>query len=222
MTTRNGRQALAAKKFVVTDEDGENADRVRRRLLRLARRRPGQRRADPPPGADLRRHRARDRGARRLPRRACARRAREAARARRAQGRLGRLLAADPLGLRGRARPARGRLRRHAVPARPARPRAQAVHRQRLARAAHADLLARRLPRAAGRRGPRRGDPARVPGADPRPGGPDAQPGGRAARPLAAGGGRAGAAAGADRRRPARARGRRRVHARWPPSTSPT
>ena len=40
-------------------------------------------------------------------------------------------------------------------------PRAQALHRHRLARAAHADLLARRLPGAARGRGARRGDAAR-------------------------------------------------------------
>ena len=108
-------------------------------------------------------HRRRDRARRspllgRLPRRARARRARQAAGARGAQGRGGRLLQPDPGRLRRRARPARGRVRRHAAPARAARPRAQAVHRHRLARAAHADLLARRLPRAARGRGARRGD----------------------------------------------------------------
>ena len=46
-------------------------------------------------------------------------------------------------------------------PARRARQRAQALHRHRLARAAHADLLARRLPRAARGRGARRGDARR-------------------------------------------------------------
>ena len=61
-----------------------------------------------------------------------------------------------------------------------------------------------------------------VPRADPRPGRPDAQPRGRAARPLAAGGRRARAAAGADRRRPARARGRGGVHAGRRRGTSPT
>ena len=178
--------------------------------------------ADPPPGADLGRDRARDRRARRLPRGARAGGPRQAPRARRAQGRGGRLLAADPGRLRRRARAAGRRLRRHAGAARAARPGAQAVHRHRLARAAHADLLARRLPRAAGRRGPRRGDPARVPRADPRPGGPHAQPRGRAARPLAPGGRRARAAAGADRRRPARARRRGGVHAGGRAAPSPT
>ena len=49
----------------------------------------------------------------------------------------------------GRARPARPGVRAHARPPGAARARAARVHRQRLARAAHADLLARRLPRAA-------------------------------------------------------------------------
>ena len=140
--------------------------------------------------------------------------ARRPARAGGAQGRGGRLLEPDPRRLRRRARPARGRVRRHAEPARAARPRAQAVHRLGVARAAHADLLARRLPRAARRRGPRRGDAAPVPRPAARPGRPHAQARDRAARPVAAGGRRAGAAARADRRRPARARGRGRVHAR--------
>ena len=58
--------------------------------------------------------RARDRDARRLPRGARAVAARQAARARRAQGRRRRLHRPDPRRLRRRARPARGRLRRHA------------------------------------------------------------------------------------------------------------
>ena len=110
--------------------------------------------------------------------------------------------------------PARRRVRRHAEPARPARPGAQAVHRLGVARAAHADLLARRLPRAARRRGPRRGDAAPVPRPAARPGRPHAQARHRAARPVAARIGRARAPARADRPRPARARGGRRVHAR--------
>ena len=165
----------------------------------------GQRLPDPPPGPALGRDRARHRHLGRLPGRAGAGGAREAARARGAQGRRGRLLTADQGRLRRRARPARADVQRHAGPARAPGSRAQAVHRVRVARAAHADLLPGRVPGAAGRRGPRRGDAARVPGADPRPGRPDAQPGGRAARPLAAGGGRAGAADRADGRGPARA-----------------
>ena len=50
-------------------------------------------------------------------------------------------------------------LQRDAEAPRAARQRPQGVHRQRLARAAHADLLARRLRRAARGRGPRSGEP---------------------------------------------------------------
>ena len=80
---------------------------VRRRLRRLAGRRPGQRLPDPPPGPALGRDRARDRHLGRLSGRAGAGGAREAARARGAQGRRGRLLAADQGGFRRRARAAR-------------------------------------------------------------------------------------------------------------------
>ena len=55
----------------------------------------------------------------------------------------------DPGRLRGRARAAGAGLQRDAAQARAARHGAQGVHRQRLARAAHADLLAGRLRRAA-------------------------------------------------------------------------
>ena len=111
----------------------------------------------------------------------------QAPRARGAQGGRRRLLQPDPRGLRRRDRPARGRVRRHAAPARAARHGAQAVHRAGVARAAHADLLARRLPRAARGRGARRRDARAVPRAAARPGRAAAQALDRAARPLAAG-----------------------------------
>ena len=174
--------------------------------------------------------RAGHRRARRLPRRPRAHRTHQAARAGGAQGRGRGLLQPDPRRVRRRARPARAGLRRHAAPARPARHRAQAVHRLGLARAAHADLLAQRLPRAARGRGPRRGDARAVPRPAARPGGADAQARHGAARPLAAGVRRARAAPGADGDRPAGARGRRRVHAgrraarrpRWRCAPAPT
>ena len=58
----------------------------------------------------------------------------------------------------GRARPARPLVRADAPAPGAPRPRPRRVHRERLARAAHAALLARRLPRAARRPGARRGD----------------------------------------------------------------
>ena len=154
---RSAGRRLAAQPIL----DGQASVALRRGVRGLAVGRAGQRRADPPPGPHLRRDRAGDRGPGRLSRGARAVGARQAARAGGAQGRLGRLLAADPGRLRRRAGPAGGGVRRHAGPAGAPGPGAQAVHRLRLARAAHADLLAGRLPRAAGRRGPRRGDPAR-------------------------------------------------------------
>ncbi len=85
----------------------------------------------------------------------------------------------------GRARPARAHVRADApAPGRP-RPRARRVHRERLARAADAALLARRLPRAARRPVPRRGDPRGVPRPDARAGGPPDEARHRPARPLA-------------------------------------
>ncbi len=80
----------------------------------------------------------------------------------------------------------RARVRAHARAARQARPRPQRVHRQRVARAAHAALLARRLPRADGGRGARRGDPAGVPRDDARAGRSAGEARDRPARPLAA------------------------------------
>ena len=84
----NGQQAVAASRSATS----ERRRRRRRRLRRLARRRRGQRLPDPPPGPALGRDRARDRHLGRLSRRAGAGGAREAARARGAQGRGGRLL----------------------------------------------------------------------------------------------------------------------------------
>ena len=88
---------------------------------------------------------------------------------------------------------------------------AQGVHRHRLARAAHADLLARRLRGAAPGRGARRGDPARVPRDDERAGGAAAEAVGRPARPVAARRRLGRAPDRAGRPRGARALGRRRV-----------
>ena len=65
-------------------------------------------------------------------------------------------------------------------------PRAQGVHRERVARAAHADLLPGRVRRAAAGRGARRGDPRRVPDDDARAGRPPAEARRRPARPVAA------------------------------------
>ena len=66
------------------------------------------------------------------------------------------------------------------------RPRPERVHRQRVARAADAALLARRLPRADGGRGARRADAAGVPRDDARAGRPARQARDRSARPLPA------------------------------------
>ena len=96
-----------------------------------------------------------------------------------------------------RARRARRRVRADACPARPARRRPARVHRERLARAQDTDLLARRVPRAARRRGAGRADPARVPRDDARPGRPPLEAHGRPARPLTAGRGPAARRAGA-------------------------
>ncbi len=88
-------------------------------------------------------------------------------------------------GLQGRARPAHAHLQRDAGPAAPGGRRPQGVHRDRLARAAHADLLAGRLRRAAAGRGARRGDAARVPRDDERAGRAPAEAVGGPARPVA-------------------------------------
>ena len=65
------------------------------------------------------------------------------------------------------------------------RPRARRVHRERVARAADAAVLAGRLPRAARRRGDRRGDPGRVPRGDARPAEPPDEARDRPARSVA-------------------------------------
>ena len=110
--------------------------------------------------------------------------------------------------------------RRHAAPARRARHRAQPLHRHGIARAAHPDLLARRLPRAARGRGSRRGDAARVPASAARAGRPARQARHRPARPLAPGGGLAASCAP---RRPTSASSRRpsppSSHRRSPPTS---
>ena len=87
---------------------------------------------------------------------------------------------------RGRARRAGRGVRADArAPGAPRR-RASRVRRERLARAAHAALLAGWIPGAAGRRGARRADSARVPGLDARAGRPPDQARLRSARPDAA------------------------------------
>ncbi len=86
---------------------------------------------------------------------------------------------------RRRARRAGSRLRADARPARAARHGAEGVRRQRLARAPHAAVLARGLPRAHGRRGPRRRDARRVPRDDAGAGRPADEARGRPARPVA-------------------------------------
>ncbi len=143
---------------------------------------------------------------------------READGARRAPGRPGRLhRALRRLGPR-RARPARADARRDAAPARRARDRAQPLHRDGLARAAHADLLDRRIPRAARGRGARRGDAGDVHPPGPRAGRPARPARDRPPRPLQARGRIARAAPrahGPARDRPRR-RGRVRAGARGP------
>src|SRR5436190_2160752 len=133
-------------------------------LADAAQRRRDERRADPAP----RRARRGAGGAVRRPGRVL-RGARVVApdQAPRAGGREGggrRLLAVDPAGFRRRARPAGQGVQRHAEPARAARHGPQAVHRHGVARAAHTDLLAGRLRRAAPGRGARRGGAPAVPG----------------------------------------------------------
>ena len=160
-----GRQALAAVPLI-------RNDRIRGVAMfadSLADVR-GERHADPRPHPRRGRARAHPRRDRGLLRGAGAHRPHQAPRAGGAQGGRRRLLQPDPRGLRRRDRPARRRVRRHAAPARAARHGAQAVHRPGLARAAHADLLPRRLPRAARGRGARRGDARAVPRAAARSG----------------------------------------------------
>ena len=120
---------------------------------------------------------------------------------RRRAGRGGRFRAPDPGRLGRRARPARGGVQRDAAPALPARVRPQEVHRDRVARAAHPDLLARRIRRAARGRGSRSGDAGAVPGAGQGAGRAAAQAVGRPARSVPARVGVARAAARAGRPR---------------------
>ena len=138
----------------------------------------------------------------------------EPARERRPEGRRRRLRDSDPGRLLRRARPAGADLQRDAAPARRPRQRPQAVHRQRLARAANADLLPRRLRRAARGRGPRPGGPGRVRPHDARAGRAADQADHRPARPLEARRRRAGGLRRASRPRRARPRGRRASSAR--------
>ena len=86
----------------------------------------------------------------------------------------------------GRARGAGAGLRPDAAAARPGRRRPPRVHRQCLARAADADFLARRLPRAVSRRGARRGHAPGVSRDDDRAGGAAVEARDRPARPLPA------------------------------------
>ena len=114
---------------------------------------------------------------------------------------------------RRRDRRACARLRPHARPARAARQRAKGVRRQRVARAADADLLARRVPRAARRRGARRRDPRRVPRDDAGAGRAPREALDRPARPLARRRGPAPRRRGARRSRPRSCSARRRARA---------
>ena len=122
-------------------------------------------------------------GGRRVPPRA----AHPAPRARRQPDRGGRVRRARRRPRRRRARRARRSVRAHARPARAAGHRTQGVRRERVARAPHAAVLARRLPRADGGRGPRRGDARGVPRHDARAGRAAHEALGRPARPLAHG-----------------------------------
>ena len=163
--------------------------------------RPARGRGDRLLGAGLRRaahgqhgaprdpRRRRDRAAggagRRLPGRPRAGAAGQAAGAGRQAGRRRRVHHADPGRLRRRARAAGGRVQRHAAATAATRAGAQEVHRHRLARAAHAGVLARRLPRAARGRGAGRRDAPAVPGPGARPGRAPGQALGRPARSVA-------------------------------------
>ena len=120
----------------------------------------------------------------------------------------------------GRSRPrragsARPHLRAHAAAACDPRPRPRRVHRERVARAADAAVLAGRVPRAARRRGARRGDPGRVPRRDARPAEPPDEARHRPARSVADGRG----AARSRRRQPRPGRRRRVARGRVRPAS---
>src|SRR3954452_20627414 len=177
-------------------------------LARLRRRAPGRRpRARPAArrergGAPRGAARRLARGARHLP--PCAK-----ARNRGAQPRGGQAGRAAAGGFEGRARPPYDRLQRDAGAARAGRSRAARVHRERVARAALADLLARRLRRAAAGRAARPGHARRVPHDDGRAGGQAPEARRRPPRPLASRRRIARVQRGA--RRPRRPRQRRRA-----------
>ena len=97
----------------------------------------------------------------------------------------GRFPGRDPGRLGRRAGAARRGVQRHAAPASPTRPGAQEVHRDRVARAAHAAVLAERVRRAARGRGARSRDAPPLPGPGPRPGRTARQAVGRPAGPVA-------------------------------------
>ena len=183
------------------------------RLLATAERhrRGGARRAQPRPdrGAD----RAAGRGDRRLAGRPQRRAARAAAGGRRRPRLGGRPHRALPSRRPRRARPAGPDAGADAPPARRARRRAQALHRDRVARAAHAAVLARRVPGAAGGGRSRRGGPAALRHPAAPAGAADAEARDRSAGPLQARGRLAGAAQRAHRPRRRRADDRRRVRA---------
>ena len=140
------------------------------------------------PAARLRRRRARDgvRGALRLRRRQPDHAPDPAARDGRRADRGRDLRPAGGRPRLGRGRAAGADVRAHAAAPREPRPRPRRVHRERLARAAHAALLARRVPGAARRPGPRRADAGGVPGPDARAGRPADEARDRPARPVPA------------------------------------
>ena len=157
-----------------------------RRLLDRPRRRRRQRRADPSPDPDRGHDRAAGRARGGLAGRPCALPAAAPARGGRREGRRRRLLEPDPGRLERRGRSARDHLQRDAEAPRAPRQRPQGVHRQRLSRAAHADLLALGLRRAARGRRPRPRVAGRVRAHDARAGRPAHEAHRRPARPLEA------------------------------------
>ena len=176
----------------------------------------GQRRPDQAPDPDRRGDRPRPRPDRRLLRGAGAVAPAEPARGRRPEGRRRRLRDPDPGRFRRRAGAAGADLQRDAAPPRRPRQRPQAVHRQRLARAADADLLARGLRRAARGRGSGSGRQGGVRAHDAPAGRAADQADHRPARPLAARRRRAGGLRRAGRPRRDRPGGGAGVRARPP------